>query len=198
MDFQSPCVQYVRDELRIPAVCCGVEELGAFYSPASFDLLMAFHVLEHVPDIGEALQAVIELLKPGGWFVGVVPLINSLQARFFGSKWAGVTDAPRHLSLPSSTAMLQACTKAGFTNIQIHPDSVVACAAQAGLSLVPGAATTYAYGSARFGALKRAAAAAGTLLSIPVVILENYVLRRPPSAMVFAQKPANSARPGEP
>ena len=48
-----------------PAVFAG-EPLDAPFPPASFDLVTAFHVLEHLPDPLGVLRRMLAWLAPGG------------------------------------------------------------------------------------------------------------------------------------
>jgi SAM-dependent methyltransferase len=66
------------------------------FPPASFDLITAFHVLEHLPDPLGALRAMLGWLAPGGLMIVEVPNADGLGARLFGRYWSGL-DFPRHL-----------------------------------------------------------------------------------------------------
>lgn len=193
VDFQPEVVAYVTNQLGIRAVCTDVAGLPQSFPRASFDLITAFYLLEHVTDVAATLSSCLQLLKPGGWFVGAVPLVDSLQARLFQERWMNVTEAPRHLSLPSQEGIKRVCRRVGFDKVAIRPDSAFACAAIVGLSLVPGAATTHLYGGASpRRALARLLAGAVTVLSVPWCLVDNHLRRRPALGMVFAQRPAES------
>jgi SAM-dependent methyltransferase len=62
----------------------GVEDLAGV---AAFDVVTAWHVIEHVRDPGDLLDGVTRLLRPGGLFVCEVPHFGSWQARLAGSHW---------------------------------------------------------------------------------------------------------------
>lgn len=61
-----------------------------------FDVITAFHVLEHLKNPDTLLKKVKELLKPSGKFVFQIPNTNSIQAKIFKCNWTGI-DIPRHL-----------------------------------------------------------------------------------------------------
>ncbi len=190
MDFQPEVVEYLQTHLGIPAVCTSLDGLRQCFAPASFDLITAFHVLEHVPDVAATLRTCFQLLKPGGYFVGAVPLMDSSQARLFQARWMNVTEAPRHLSLPSQEGMKRVCSRAGFEQVTIRPDSVLTCAGIVGLSVLPGAASTQSYGDGRLQTLlTRLLAGALAIFSVPWCLVDNYLLRRPALGIVFAVKP---------
>jgi SAM-dependent methyltransferase len=192
MDFDPATVEYVRTALGIPAVCTDAERLGNAFEPESFDVISAFHVVEHVTDVETTLVATRKLLKPGGWLVIAGPLIDSVQARILGRRWTAVTEAPRHITIPTRTGLARICERAGFdpNSFRIVPDAAVSCAAVFALSLFPGGASTAAYGSARWLALvSRQFAAVGTLVATPLAWFENRVLNQPALALFFAQSP---------
>lgn len=71
--------------------------LGSGLLPeAGFDLITAWHVIEHLPEPGEALDEVCRALVPGGVFITAVPDFGGAQSEYFREGWFGV-DAPRHL-----------------------------------------------------------------------------------------------------
>jgi SAM-dependent methyltransferase len=79
------------DELHIGDV------LSAPFASARFDLVTAFHVLEHVPDPVAAVRRMLDWLAPGGVLVVEVPNAGGLGATLFGRAWSAL-ELPRHLS----------------------------------------------------------------------------------------------------
>ncbi len=79
-----------------------------------FDCIMCSHVLEHVHEPRNLLAQLKVAIKPGG--VLLLSLPNSLSAmrRHFGANWRGL-EAPRHLSIPSESRLLQLLTESGFS-----------------------------------------------------------------------------------
>lgn len=61
-----------------------------------FDLITFWHSLEHLPHLQETADRISSLMKPGGILAIAVPNPDSLDARFYRSRWAA-WDAPRHL-----------------------------------------------------------------------------------------------------
>jgi SAM-dependent methyltransferase len=64
---------------------------------ASFDLITAFHVVEHLPDPCRAVGNMLEWLAPGGLLVIEVPNVGGWGGALFGRYWSGL-DFPRHLT----------------------------------------------------------------------------------------------------
>ena len=90
-----------------------VGDLAAIRPAAGLDLVIMFHVLEHLERPDEALRDVAERLRPGGTLVLGLPNIGSWQARFAGRRWTHL-DVPRHLCHFTPRAIEQALTDAGL------------------------------------------------------------------------------------
>lgn len=61
-----------------------------------FDLITAFHVIEHLPDPLGALRNMLGWLAPGGLMIVEVPNAGGWGGRLFRRYWSGL-DYPRHL-----------------------------------------------------------------------------------------------------
>jgi SAM-dependent methyltransferase len=86
--------------------------LDAPFASGRFDLVTAFHVLEHVPDPVRVLRRMLEWLAPGGLLVIEVPNAGGLGARLFGRAWSGL-ELPRHLSHFTPATLARAVERAG-------------------------------------------------------------------------------------
>ena len=71
----------------------GDEEL----SGRRFDIIIIWHVLEHITDLGSLLKELPAHLNPGGLLVISVPNFSSWQSRFFRQHWFHL-DIPRHVT----------------------------------------------------------------------------------------------------
>jgi SAM-dependent methyltransferase len=193
MDFQPELAEYARSQLGIQVTCTPVEELTRHFAPASFDILTAIYVVEHVTDVKSLLASCYALLKPGGWLVAGVPLFDSVQAGVLGTRWLNAADI-RHVALPSQEGMRRSCRSVGFSEIKFRPDPLTICSGLYALSIMPGATTTavYTLGGA-ITLCKRLLAGALTTFFLPWVAVENYLLHRPGQALVFARKPIGAA-----
>jgi SAM-dependent methyltransferase len=94
------------DELHVGDV------LTAPFGPGRFDVVTAFHVLEHVPDPVAVARRMLEWLAPGGLLIVEVPNAEGLGAAIFGRAWSGL-ELPRHLSHFSSATLERVLTRAG-------------------------------------------------------------------------------------
>lgn len=191
LDFLPSVVEHLRSELGIEATCADLRQLDQLFPQGSFNVVTAFQVIEHVLDARDVLRRCFRLLQPRGWLMVSIPMADSLQARWLKQRWCNVREAPRHLNLPSHEGLRQACRSIGFTRVEIRPDSLLNCAGLIALSLLPKAATTTVYAhQSTWATLSRALGAAVTLVALPLCYMESSVVRRPASAMLFAQKPA--------
>jgi SAM-dependent methyltransferase len=71
--------------------------LAAPFSAGRFDVVTAFHVLEHVADPVVVVRRMLQWLAPDGLAIIEVPNAGGLGARLFGRAWSGL-ELPRHLS----------------------------------------------------------------------------------------------------
>ena len=78
-----------------------------------FDLIVLWHVLEHVPDLRGNLARLHRLLKDGGRLAIAVPNPLSRDARIYGSRWVA-WDTPRHLYHFEPAVMLELLRRSGF------------------------------------------------------------------------------------
>jgi SAM-dependent methyltransferase len=72
----------------------GLDALGV---SEAFRVITLWHVLEHLPDLHDALQKIKTLLTAGGLLVIAVPDRTSWDGQHYGPLWAA-WDVPRHLS----------------------------------------------------------------------------------------------------
>lgn len=77
-----------------PTVCSQLPKLP--FRPGSFRSVTMYHVLEHLHDPVAAVEAVAELLPPGGRLIVQTPNAACWQLLLLGERWNGL-DVPRHL-----------------------------------------------------------------------------------------------------
>jgi SAM-dependent methyltransferase len=99
-----------RDASRVPMFA---GDLDAVRPGADLDLIVMFHVLEHLADPRHALRGAAARLRPGGVLVVGVPNIASWQARFAGRHWMHL-DVPRHLCHFTPDALDRALRASGL------------------------------------------------------------------------------------
>jgi len=90
-----------------------------FSTDKKFDIIFAYHFLEHVSDPTLTLQKMKNLLKPGGLLFLRVPNIDSLSYKIFG-KYSVILDQPRHIFMFSPKTLENFLEKVEFKNIKIE------------------------------------------------------------------------------
>jgi len=99
-------------------------ELQSYESRSGlFDCITMWHVLEHVHDLNETLNAIKTLLKPGGVFVVAVPNSNSWDAMKYETFWAAY-DVPRHLYHFTKNSLEKLAIKNGFMILETVPQKL--------------------------------------------------------------------------
>lgn len=83
-----------------------------------FQLIIFWHVLEHLPDPAGSLEQALCGLSPGGTLCVSVPNISSLQARLGLTTWFHL-DVPRHLFHFSQAGLISLLEKQGFHIIKV-------------------------------------------------------------------------------
>lgn len=88
-------------------------------SRALFDVLTLSHVIEHLHDPANMLKICFKLLRPGGRIWIATPNIAGTGHRVFAAGWQAL-EIPRHLVMPSASALRSMLVDAGFKSIRFH------------------------------------------------------------------------------
>ena len=91
------CCRFLKETLGIPTVH-SPDIIDSLATLPSYDVIVLWHVIEHLPYPGTVIEHLSRHLNPGGILVLAAPNPESLQFRFFGKYWVHL-DAPRHLVL---------------------------------------------------------------------------------------------------
>lgn len=83
-----------------------------------FDLIVMFHVLEHIGEPVALLRECAKRLTPAGRLVANVPNFASWQAQFAGPKWLHL-DPPRHLVHFTPKTLTETLERAGLRLVEI-------------------------------------------------------------------------------
>jgi len=104
-EFSPDACRFAREVLKLPVRVGLLPELN--FPDNSFDVVVMWHVLEHVSDPRPTLAEVSRILRPGGLFLVAVPNFGSPEARLTKAGWFHL-DCPRHLShhTPGSLARI--------------------------------------------------------------------------------------------
>ena len=108
---------WARNELHLD-VFTGKLEDSSFVGSHAFDLVVSWHVIEHVPEPLSFLRACRSCLRPGGYLVLKTPNVASAVARFNRGAWSWANPVT-HLVLFSPKTLSKALEKSGFQLKQI-------------------------------------------------------------------------------
>jgi SAM-dependent methyltransferase len=87
-----------------------------------YDVIMAHHAFEHIPDPRGAARDMARLLAPGGLLVIRTPAADSEAWRTYRTDWANL-DAPRHYFIPTTAGMRRIADQAGLRLERVMRDS---------------------------------------------------------------------------
>jgi len=111
-EFSDGACRFAREVLKLPVRVGVLQELK--FPDHSFDVVVMWHVLEHVSDPRPTLAEVSRILRPGGLFLVAVPNFGSPEAQLSKAGWFHL-DVPRHLSHHTHASLSQILGEAGLT-----------------------------------------------------------------------------------
>ena len=100
-----------------------VQLTDARYDSASFDVVTAVELLEHIIDPSALLREIARILRPGGLLWATTPHGRGISARLLGTKWS-VVSPPEHLQLFSVRGMRQLLGRAGLRPLHLATHGV--------------------------------------------------------------------------
>jgi SAM-dependent methyltransferase len=109
-EFSERSAAHARDVLRLPISIASEFK----FQDDSFDAVVMWHVLEHMPDPERTVSEVARVLRAGGVFLCAVPNFGSAEARFARDKWFHL-DVPRHLNHFTVPALQKLLAAHGLT-----------------------------------------------------------------------------------
>ncbi|WP_280529199.1 class I SAM-dependent methyltransferase [Spirosoma utsteinense] len=88
-------------------------DLDALGGAGPFDIISLWHVLEHIPDLNQAIPQLWNLLAEDGTLLIAVPNSDSYDAAYYKEYWAAY-DVPRHLHHFTPSTIKPLFSKHGF------------------------------------------------------------------------------------
>jgi SAM-dependent methyltransferase len=85
VEICRPEAEYARRERGLDVRSLALEENR--FPGASFDLVLASHLIEHLNSPAAFVSEVCRILAPGGFFIVTTPNIDGFQAKLFGGRW---------------------------------------------------------------------------------------------------------------
>jgi SAM-dependent methyltransferase len=117
IEMDPRCCAYLSEREGIRAICSD-KPLDALAALPPAGAVAMWHVLEHLSNPADLLEAIALKLQPGGLLAIGVPNARSLQFRLLGSRWAHL-DAPRHLSLVPPDALIGRGEELGLATVEV-------------------------------------------------------------------------------
>lgn len=99
----------------------GAEEIGSL--PGPFDVIAAFHVVEHLVDPGGVLRECARMTDSGGLLVFATPNPEAPFAQRKGPRWYGARD-PTHISLKPPSEWIELTRQAGYRMLRVFGDGM--------------------------------------------------------------------------
>lgn len=93
--------------------CYKIDGAKLPFADGTFDLVTNWHVIEHVPNVGETLAEWKRVLKPGGILMIETPASNFLKAKWMGTKYMKFWP-PDHLYTFNHSNLSGLLTKVGY------------------------------------------------------------------------------------
>ena len=97
VEMDERCCRFLNDIVGVPTINTS-DTKAALMSAEPYDVIGLWHVIEHLPDPWETLEAVAARLNPGGILAIAMPNPAAFQFQILGRHWTHI-DAPRHLVL---------------------------------------------------------------------------------------------------
>jgi hypothetical protein len=113
IEMDPACCRFLSDVVGIRAINSG-DVLTALEGLGPYRVVALWHVIEHLPDPFEVLEALGRKILPGGVLVVAAPNTDSFQFRVLGKRWPHL-DAPRHLTLIPAGLIARRMETSGFT-----------------------------------------------------------------------------------
>jgi len=109
------CCKFINSQIQVKAVLSDREAMALDQVTAP-DVIVLWHVIEHMREPMALLKRAAQRLVPGGVLLVATPNPRALQFQLFGRYWANL-DAPRHVHLIPSDALRVQLEKLGLKMI---------------------------------------------------------------------------------
>lgn len=112
IEMDADCSKFLNEVAGIPTVNSSDASV-ALSALEPYDVIALWHVIEHLPNPWETLEAISEKLNLGGILVLAAPNPDAFQFHVLGRYWPHV-DAPRHLMLIPSQILVEKMATLGM------------------------------------------------------------------------------------
>jgi 2-polyprenyl-3-methyl-5-hydroxy-6-metoxy-1,4-benzoquinol methylase len=112
IELSQKAAEYATRELELPVFSSSLQDqIRRLEEP--YDVVVMFHVIEHVAEPLALLESCRKLIKPGGLLILKTPNVASSIAKFTGALWHWVSP-PAHLYLYSPQTIGKLLHRSGF------------------------------------------------------------------------------------
>lgn len=115
IEMDARCCEYLSSVVGVNAICSAAPH-DALATLPPYDVIAAWHVIEHVADPWALLVAAARNLNAGGILILAAPNPDAWQFRVMGAEWPHL-DAPRHLYLLPEAVISEFVAAAGLQRI---------------------------------------------------------------------------------
>jgi hypothetical protein len=115
--MDARCCRFLRTVAGI-ATIQSTDAVQAVQDKGPYDVIVLWHVIEHLPNFQRTLDALAGKVRKGGVLVIAAPNPEALQFRILGRYWTHV-DAPRHVVLIPVDLLAVHMRKFGFTAVSV-------------------------------------------------------------------------------
>lgn len=112
IEMDARCSKFLNEVAHIPTVN-SADTCAALETLPPYDVIALWHVIEHLPNPWETLEAIYNSLNPDGIVVIAAPNPNAFQFKVLGRYWPHV-DAPRHVMLIPSALIIKKLESLGM------------------------------------------------------------------------------------
>ena len=113
IEMDERCSAFLNEVAGIPTVNSR-DTCDALKTLKPFDVIAMWHVIEHLPNPWETLEAISERINTGGILILAAPNPAAFQFHILGRYWPHV-DAPRHLMLIPAQLLIDKMATLGMT-----------------------------------------------------------------------------------
>jgi SAM-dependent methyltransferase len=117
IEMDSRCCEFLSTVAEI-ATIQSTDVVQAVENKGDYDVIALWHVIEHIPNFQQTLDALASKVRKGGILVIATPNPGAWQFRILGRYWTHV-DAPRHIFLIPFELLVAHMGKLGFTTVSM-------------------------------------------------------------------------------
>ncbi len=126
IEMDEACVAFLRDHVGIQAIQSSDPAKAMKHLTPGFDVIVAWHSLEHLPNPWIVIEQAAQLLAPEGVLLLAMPNPESYEFAVMKNRWMHL-DAPRHLYFYSMKSLVSICKKHGLEPLQLTTSDKFSC-----------------------------------------------------------------------